>query len=151
MTFYFRAFEIMLRKHYFGILVIISSAGLHKALKTCKEQARSTYGHYLAGHVISTRISSSLSECVIMCLHDFRCKSMNFRVNDKSCDLNDADRHTHPEDYGPKEGSVYMDTTEKHGKVSLQFINFDYFKNNRTTFCFYDETSLHVRIYEKKW
>ena len=56
----------------------------------------------------------------MMCSGEFRCKSMNFRLNDKSCDLNDADRHTHPEDYGPKEGSVYMDTSEKHRKVSLK-------------------------------
>ncbi|XP_078366374.1 uncharacterized protein LOC144650548 isoform X1 [Oculina patagonica] len=116
-TFSFRICKIMLQKHYFGILVvIISSAELKEALKTCKEQTRSTYGHYLAGHVISTRISPSLSSCVIMCSYEFRCKSMNFIVNDKSCDLNDADRHTHPEDYGPKEGSVYMDTTDKHRK-----------------------------------
>ncbi|XP_078366381.1 uncharacterized protein LOC144650551 isoform X1 [Oculina patagonica] len=106
----------MLHQRYFGILFIVNSAVLHDALKTCKEQSRSTFGHYLRGHVISTRTSSSLSQCVIMCSYEFRCKSMNFVMNDKSCDLNDADRHTHPEDYGPKEGSVYMDTTDKHLK-----------------------------------
>ena len=36
---------------------------------------------------------------------------------DKSCDLNDGDRYTHPEDFGPQEGSVYMDTSLKHKKV----------------------------------
>ncbi|XP_078366384.1 uncharacterized protein LOC144650552 [Oculina patagonica] len=106
----------MLQKYYFVILFIISCAELNEGLKNCKEQTRSTNGHYLAGHVISTRISSSLSACVIMCSYEFRCKSINFLINDKSCDLNDADRHTHPKDYGPKEGSVYMDTTDKHRK-----------------------------------
>ena len=108
-------------QHYFGILVIISFAKLHEALEICPASTYSVYGHSLSGHVISTRTSSSLTECVMMCSGEFRCKSMNFRLNDKSCDLNDADRHTHPEDYGPKEGSVYMDTSEKHRKVSLEF------------------------------
>jgi len=52
----------------------------------------------------------------MMCENEFRCKSLNFRLKDKSCDLNDADRYTHPEDYGPQEGSVYMDTSVKHKK-----------------------------------
>ena len=52
-----------------------------------------------------------------MCRNEFRCKSLNFRLKDKSCDLNDGDKYTHPEDYGPQEGSVYMDTSLKHKKV----------------------------------
>ena len=116
--------------HYFGILVIISLAKLHEALKQCPASTYSVYGHCLSGHVISTRISSSLSECVMMCSGEFRCKSINFRIRDKSCDLNDADRYTHPEDYGPKEGSVYMDTSEKYNKVSLRF---ECFNSNDTS------------------
>ena len=102
-------------QHYFGILVIVISAKLHEALEQCHASTYSVYGHHLSGHVISTSSVSSLSECVMMCSDEFRCKSLNFRLKGKSCDLNDADRHTHPEDYGPKEGSVYMDTS----KVSL--------------------------------
>ncbi|KAJ7372455.1 hypothetical protein OS493_018962 [Desmophyllum pertusum] len=103
-------------QQYFGILVIISSAKLHEALEQCRDSTYSVYGHSLSDHVISTRIVSSLSECVLMCSDEVRCKSLNFRLKGKSCDLNDADRHTHPEDYGPKERSVYMDTSEKHKK-----------------------------------
>lgn len=104
-------------QHYFSILVILSSAKLHAALEHCTASTYSVYGDNLSSHVISTRISSSLSECVMTCRNEFRCKSLNFRLSDKSCDLNDADRYTHPEDYGPQEGSVYMDTSEKHRKV----------------------------------
>ncbi|XP_078363757.1 uncharacterized protein LOC144647967 [Oculina patagonica] len=99
---------------YFGILVIISSAKLHEALEQCPASTYSVYGHSLSGHVISTRISSSLTECIMMCSYEARCKSINFRLNGKSCDLNDADRHTHPKDYGPKEASLYMDSLNKH-------------------------------------
>ena len=107
----------MWEKYYFGILFIVNYAKLPEASETCSVPIRSTYGYYLSGHLIVTRVSSSISECAIMCSYEFRCKSMNFLIHDKSCDLNDADRHTHPEYYGLMEGSVYMETTEKHRKV----------------------------------
>jgi len=100
-------------QHYLSILVILNTAKIHEALEHCSASTYSVYGHRLSSHVISTGISSSLSDCVIMCQNEFRCKSLNFRLRDKSCDLNDADRYTHPEDYGPQEGSVYMDTSVK--------------------------------------
>ena len=110
-------------KNYLSILVILSTAKLHEALELCSDSTNSVYGHSLSNHVISTRISSSLSDCVMMCRNEFRCKSLNFRLKDKSCSLNDADRHTHPENYGPQEGSVYMDTSKKHRKVGC-YISF---------------------------
>ena len=112
---YFRSDSML--QHYLGILVILNTAKLPKALEHCSESTYSVYGHSLSSHVNSTGISSSLSDCVMMCENEFRCKSLNFRLKDKSCDLNDADRYTHPEDYGPQEGSVHMDTSVKHKKV----------------------------------
>ena len=106
-------------QYYFSILIILSSAKLHNSLEHCSASVYSVYGHSLSSHVISTGISSSLSECVMLCRNEFRCKSLNFRQRDKSCDLNNADRYTNPEDYGPQEGSVYMDKSEKHRKVGL--------------------------------
>ena len=104
--------------HCFAV-VIISSARFCQALEQCRPSTYSVYGHHLSGHVMSTAMSSSLSECVMMCFNEFRCRSLNFRLKDKSCDLNDADKHTHSEDYGPDEGSVYMDTSERHKNVRL--------------------------------
>lgn len=115
----------MLPKYYFGILVIVNSAELDEGLKNCKEQTKSANGYYLAGHVISTVKSSSLAEWVMLCSYQLQCKSLNFQLSDKSCDLNGADRHTHPEDYERREASVYMDTSEKHRKVSLLDKRFD--------------------------
>ena len=112
---YFRSDNMLQR--YLSILVMLNTAKIHQALQHCSDSTHSVYGHSLASHVNSTTISSSLSDCVVMCQNEFRCKSLNFRLKDKSCDLNDGDRYTHPEDYGPQEGSVYMDTTLKHKKV----------------------------------
>jgi len=104
-------------QHYLSILTILNTAKLHEALERCSASTYSVYGHSLSSHVNSTRISSSLSDCVMMCQSEFRCKSLNFRLRDKSCDLNDADRYTHPGNYGSQEGSVYMDASIKHEKV----------------------------------
>ena len=104
-------------QHYLSILVVLNTAVLLGALEHCSDSTYSVYGHSLSSHVISTRISSSLSDCVMMCSNEFRCKSLNFLLKDMSCDLNDADRYTHPEDYGPREGSTYMDASVKHKKV----------------------------------
>lgn len=98
-------------------LVFVSCAKLLQASEQCEVTSLSVYSHQMTGHVISVRKRSSLSECLMLCSHELRCKSINFRLNDKSCDLNDADRFTHPEDYGPKEGFVYMDS-ERHKQVS---------------------------------
>ena len=105
-------------QQFFGIFIIISFAKRLEAVEQCPASTHSAYGHSLSGHGILTHMASSLTECIVMCSNEARCKSLNFRMNDKSCELNNADRHTHPEDYGPKERSIYMDTSEKHKKVS---------------------------------
>ena len=112
---YFRSDNMLQR--CLSILVMLNTAKAHQALQHCSDSTYSVYGHNLSSHVNSTRISSSLSDCVLMCRNEFRCKSLNFRLKDKSCDLNDGDKYTHPEDYGPQEGSVYMDTSLKQKKV----------------------------------
>ena len=65
---------------------------------------------HLSGHVMSIIIVSSLSKCVTTCVTKIHCKSLNFRLKDKSCDLNDAGRHQ--KDYGPTAGFIYMDVSE---------------------------------------
>ena len=125
-------------QRYLSILVILNTAKIHEALQHCSDSTYSVYGHSLSSHVNSTRISSSLHDCVLMCRNEFRCKSLNFRLKDKSCDLNDGDRYTQPGDYGPQEGSVYMDTSLKHKKVGayigfrINNIRYNNFKSNNT-------------------
>ena len=50
-----------------------------------------------------------LSACLNTCVTKFHGKSLNFCRKDKSCDLNDAERHAHPKYY---EGCIYMDVSE---------------------------------------
>ena len=107
----------------FITIIIRCSMMTTHGLEQCQVQSVSIYGYYLTGHVIYTKTCASLSECVILCSYEFRCKSFNFRLMDKLCELNDADRFTHPVDYVPMEGFLYKDTTERHRKVSCHFAN----------------------------
>ena len=109
--------SVNMMQRYLSIIVILNTAKIYQALQHCSDSTYSVYGHSLSSHVSSTKISSNLSDCVLICRNEFRCKSLNFRLEDKSCDLNDGDRYTHPEDYGPQEGSMYIDTSLKHKKV----------------------------------
>ena len=87
----------------FPILVILSSSKILNVFGKCRPSTYSVSGFHLSGHEMSTMIVSNLSECVTACVTKICCKSLNFRLNDKSCHLNNAGRHAHPEDYGPKQ------------------------------------------------
>ena len=123
MTVYFYQVSSTMLQFFARVVVFVSCAKLLQASEQCQVASLSVYGYQMAGHVMFTREGSSLSECFMLCSYEFRCKSFNFHLNDKSCDLNDADRFTHPGDYRPKEGFVYMDS-ERHKKVCLPTITF---------------------------
>ena len=75
----------------------------------CSRPVRSIKGKYLSGHVMLNRSADGLGDCLINCSFNPRCKSINFRFKDLLCELNEADRYTHPWDYWSKEGHAYSD------------------------------------------
>ena len=80
------------------------------------KQCRSTYSvweRYLKGHVISSENVKNIGVCYIQCSMDQRCKSINFHFGDLLCELNDADRYTHPWDYVLKKDHAYGDYPAK--------------------------------------
>lgn len=81
---------------YLDLILIISLATFCQTLKQCHPSIYSVYGHYLSRHEVLTTVSSSFSECVTICSIYIRCRSLNFRLGDKSCELNDSDQYTHP-------------------------------------------------------
>ncbi|KAJ7372462.1 hypothetical protein OS493_018969 [Desmophyllum pertusum] len=99
-----------------GILLVLVTSSIIESLKQCSPDTYSVTGHYLKDHVMSTSITSDISECVIQCSLDIRCKSINFHLSTKSCDLNSADRYNHPEDYVMKHRFLYMDTFKRQLK-----------------------------------
>ncbi|XP_022806201.1 uncharacterized protein LOC111343319 isoform X1 [Stylophora pistillata] len=103
---------------YVFLFIVIWHVQLSQASEQCRRSTYSEYGHHLSGHVVSTQKTSSISECGMICSSESRCRSLNFRIKDKSCDLNDANKHTHPGDFGPKEGSVYMNKVDEFKSCS---------------------------------
>ena len=88
------------------LLVILITSG---SSQQCNKPVRSIKGSYLTGHVISNGSTDGLGDCLVTCTADSRCKSINFSFKDLLCELNDADRYTHPWDYGSKEEHAYSD------------------------------------------
>ena len=88
----------------FLIIFVDSSSSLG-----CSEPVRSVKGKYLKDHVISSGSAAGLGDCLVECLFVPRCESINFRFKDFLCELNDANRYTHPWDYGSSEEHAYSD------------------------------------------
>ena len=66
------------------------------------QQCRSTYsvwGRYLKDHVMSSENVKNIGMCYIQCSMNHRCRSINFHFGNLLCELNNADRYTHPWDY----------------------------------------------------
>ena len=93
-----------------SLLLLLATFVLQSASQQCKPGAHSVRGHYLKGHVISSGNAANIGECLVKCANEPRCKSINFRFAGSFCELNNADRSTHPSDYGPaSEWQAYSD------------------------------------------
>lgn len=84
-------------------------------IKTCEmalqcKMIKSINGKYLRRHVISTYPAKGPVYCPTICEKHFNCKSWNFWLDDKTCELNDADRFTQPKDYEEGVRVIYSDT-----------------------------------------
>ena len=90
------------------LLWLLASVVMTHANEHCKETL-SARGSHLKGHVISSGNTANIGECLVKCAGEPRCKSINFRLGGLFCELNDADKSTHPWDYGPRQGHVYSD------------------------------------------
>ena len=99
------------------LLWLLASFVITNANQQCR-QAYSSTGSYLKGHVISSGTTANIGECLVKCSGEPRCRSINFRFEDLFCELNDADRYTHPWDYGPKQGHAYNDYPNRSPQVT---------------------------------
>ena len=76
------------------------------------QQCRSTssiWGRYLKDHVMSSENVKNIGMCYIQCSMNHRCRSINFHFGNSLCELNDADRYTHPWDYVLIQNHAYSD------------------------------------------
>lgn len=88
-----------------------------RSTQQCK-LTKSIWGRYLKGHVISKENVKRIGGCLGQCSMEPRCKIINFRFKDLTCELNDADRYTQPWDYLLEEGHAYSDYSKKVSSMS---------------------------------
>ncbi|XP_078380816.1 uncharacterized protein LOC144663674 [Oculina patagonica] len=95
----------------FWLPLVMSSLVVVHSTKQCQKDKSTVtiWGRYLKGHVISSENVKNIGMCYMQCSMDQRCKSINFLIGDLPCELNDADRHTHPWDYVLKKDHSYID------------------------------------------
>ena len=108
-----------------GILLVVVTSSVTDSLKQCTPDVSTVSNHYLKNHVMSTGIVSDIYECVTQCSLDISCKSINFHLSKMSCDLNAADRYSHPQDYVMNPQYLYMDAHKLQRKVFYSNINSD--------------------------
>ena len=77
----------------------------------CKT-AESSYGSYLAHHIISSHPAEEPLQCTLLCQKVDKCDSWNFWMDDKKCELNDADSYSHGQDLKKGNRVIYSDTLE---------------------------------------
>ncbi|KAJ7378253.1 hypothetical protein OS493_024202 [Desmophyllum pertusum] len=95
-------------------LWLLASFVLTNATQQCR-QAYSSREKYLKGHVMSSGSAAHIGDCLVKCSNEPRCKSINFRFKGLFCELNDADRYSHPWDYGPgSRWHAYSDYPYQH-------------------------------------
>ena len=91
----------------FGLSLLASTLVVVQSTQQCR--STSVRGRYLKDHVILSENVKKIGMCYIQCSMNQRCKSINFHFGDLLCELNDADRYTHPWDYVLKEEQAYSE------------------------------------------
>ena len=79
----------------------------------CTTKTNTIYGQRLRKHVIRETFESEVFQCVLRCKDSLDCQSMNYRMMDQLCQLNDATKASHNEDFGPELGYIYMENPYK--------------------------------------
>ena len=92
-----------------GLMFSLVVFSIPSVPQQCNRAVRSIKGMYLSGHVMSNGSADGVGDCLVDCSLHPRCKNINFRFKDLLCQLNEADRHTHPWNYRSRGGHAYSD------------------------------------------
>ena len=88
-------------------------------VKTCEmsmlcKTAESVYGRFLKQHVISTHSAAEPLDCTRLCQKVGKCRSWNFWLDEKKCELNDGDNYNHPRDLKEKDRVIYSNAIDSN-------------------------------------
>lgn len=99
--------------HFKGLTTLLALTLLSNSPKAagssfCHGGASSTFQRFLDERVLPDRKMDSLRSCFEVCRTTFGCESINYRLNDGLCELNDKNHLTHPQYLENNNGYVYL-------------------------------------------
>lgn len=111
-------------------LYLVSRMSRVKAAGQCGSQS-SSYGKALIGHTFDKVKVLMPADCLIRCENEPRCQSLNYVMEDNTCELNNRSKEARPADYVTDPSRIYMTTYFKRGMCSyrefrVENINFPY-------------------------
>jgi len=102
---------------------------------------------------MSTNNVKNIDQCLDTSKKDQQCQSINFQFRRLVCELNDADRQTHPWDYEFKDGYAYSDYPAKVSVASncLYIHSYSLWSQLQIAFMFeFGQLQAHVQALVKK-
>ena len=99
----------------YPLYLIACVIGCKTAGQQCKSSEVSIPDKALNGHTYKTTVVSGPIQCQVLCENDPKCRSYNFHILTKNCEMNDETKETKPNDfvtdnqrfYIKREGGLY--------------------------------------------
>ncbi|XP_068734439.1 protein kinase C-binding protein NELL2-like [Montipora capricornis] len=92
----------------FTLYLIACMVGRNITGQQCKPSEVSIPGKALNGHTFKATVVSGPIQCQMLCENDPKCRSYNFHILTKNCELNDETKETNPNDFVTDDQRFYM-------------------------------------------
>ncbi|XP_068733708.1 uncharacterized protein [Montipora capricornis] len=92
----------------FTLYLIACMVGSNTTGQQCKPSEVSIPGKALNGHTFKATVVSRPIQCQMLCENDPKCRSYNFHILTKNCELNDETKETSPNDFATDDLRFYM-------------------------------------------
>ncbi|XP_068685790.1 protein kinase C-binding protein NELL2-like [Montipora foliosa] len=92
----------------FTLYFIVCMVASNTTGQQCKPSEVSIPGKALNGHTFKATVVSGPIQCQMLCENDPKCRSYNFHILTKNCELNDETKETKPDDFDTDDLRFYM-------------------------------------------
>ncbi|XP_068687099.1 fibrillin-2-like [Montipora foliosa] len=92
----------------FTLYLIACMVASNTTGQQCKPSEVSIPGKALNGHTFKATVVSGPIKCQMLCENNPKCRSYNFHILTKNCELNDKTKETKPNDFATDELRFYM-------------------------------------------
>ena len=106
-------------KLWLSVTFLMSQLGVFQAASQCRTATNSIGGMFLRGHTFKTSTVERPVGCYLMCEEEVICRSYNFEIGQKLCELNNRTKEARPEDFMPDQTRFYMKRASNRGTFPL--------------------------------